>query len=116
MSEYGEFCRDMRQFKRDRRSNWHECTSPGCQFGGNPVKVAPGRPCRHCGVTAPGERGRDVDLARSLAEHREEQAAEAAAEKRSRRELRTCPHCGKICKSRDGREHHVRMKHGGRHA
>jgi len=65
-SDYGDFCREQREFKQRRRTQWIECSSPGCQFGGNPVKVAPGEKCRHCGVRVSGERGSDLRYARKV--------------------------------------------------
>lgn len=91
MSDYGDFCREQREFKRATRSQWVECNSPGCQFGGNPIKVAPGEACRHCGVIAPSRRGSDVAYAQLS--------------------LRTCRMCGKVLGNEQGRVQHERDKH-----
>jgi hypothetical protein len=64
MGDIGDYWSEAREYRRDARSMWIECSSPGCQFGGNPVKVAPGRKCHHCGEIAPGERGSDTRYAR----------------------------------------------------
>lgn len=112
MSDMGDDFRAMREFKRDARQLWVECPSPGCDFGGNPVKVAPGSKCRHCGWMAPGERGSDVALARQKEKERW-RAEEAAADRKARTQAeRTCPQCGKNLRTKAGMLQHVKDKHG----
>ena len=103
--------REAREFKRAARRHWHECPSPGCQFGGNPVKVPPGGNCRHCNWQAPGEKGSD----RAAAEHemweaewRKIKAEAKAAEKKS---ARTCRFCSRHFNTPQGRASHERDVH-----
>ena len=95
MGDLGDYWRDARAFRRAARTQWAECPSAGCQFGGNPVKVAPGENCRHCGWTAPGARGSDVAHARQDEQKRFAEEAAADADRTARREKLTCPKCGK---------------------
>jgi len=110
MGDVGDYWNEHRDFKRAARSMWHECTSPGCQFGGNPVKVAPGSKCRHCGVRAPGQRGSDVLHAREIAAQHIIDKAKNANRKAEKLALRTC-HFGKIFKSENAMRDHKRDKH-----
>lgn len=112
MGDVGDYWNAHRDFKRAARSQWVECDSPGCQFGGNPVKVAPGYACRHCGVVAPGERGSDVRHARQDEVRREMDAEKAEQRRRHRQRLRTCRTCGKMLGNEQGRVMHERDKHG----
>lgn len=116
MGDMGDYWREARDYRRAARSQWHECPSAGCQFGGNPVKVAPGGRCRHCGWIAPGQRGEDARYARK-------RVAEIAADQDRRdrdRALtmskRTCKLCGKRLATIPGCEQHMRDKHGSKEA
>src|SRR5512146_528002 len=99
VSDYGDFCREQRQSKRMARLSWHECPSPGCQFGGNPVKVPPGGKCLHCGWQAPGKEGDNPGGA-----HRHTSIAQPKRD--------TCKTCGKKFKTEQGRAMHEREVHG----
>ena len=112
MGDMGDMWREQREFKRSMRRVWTECSSPGCQFGGNPVKVAPGETCRHCGVRAPGSVGEDIQYARQDEQRRAEEAATAERKRKHRLALRTCPKCGKMLKNEQGRVNHDRDFHG----
>lgn len=112
MGDVGDYWNEARAFKRDARRLWLECPSPGCQFGGNPVKVAPGDKCRHCGWRAPGARGSDSRYARAQ-ERKRFLVEEDATERRWKKdEGRTCAVCGKRLKSSTARQQHERDKHG----
>lgn len=112
MGDVGDYWNEHREFKRAARSQWVACSSPGCQFGGNPVKVAPGSKCRHCGVRAPGQPGSDVRYARQDEIQREMDAEKAAERKAHKLKTRTCRLCGKVLGNEQGRVNHERDKHG----
>jgi hypothetical protein len=112
--KYEDFVREEAtqcEFKRYARTQWHECPSVGCQFGGNPVKVPPGGNCRHCGWTAPGERGADTKAAARMQSARWEREAADEAQRAARRAKRTCDLCGKLFINAKAMGHHRTMKH-----
>lgn len=114
MGDVGDYWNEHKEFMRAARSMWVECLSPSCQFGGNPVKVAPGYTCRHCGVRAPGKRGSDAEFARRSVVQQQTQRdlAEDAGERAKRKlTLRTCRACQKIFRNEQGRAQHERDKH-----
>lgn len=111
MGDVGDYWNAARSFKRDARSTWNECPSQGCQFGGNPVKVAPGSKCRHCGWQSPGNRGSDVEHARAREAHRSYREAEEAERKSARQATHTCQICRKAFGSVQARTSHERDKH-----
>jgi hypothetical protein len=112
MGDIGDYWSEAREYRRDARSMWIECSSPGCQFGGNPVKVAPGRKCHHCGEIAPGERGSDTRYARRQEQSRFLTEAEREEEQKKLIQKRTCTQCGKRLRSKQGRLDHERDVHG----
>lgn len=112
MGDIGDYWNEHKAFKRAARSQWVECSSPGCQFGGNPVKVPPGAKCRHCGVLAPGCVGEDVRFARRDEADREAEQIHEEAERKRKLLLRTCRACGRKFTSEQGRADHERNKHG----
>lgn len=114
MSDMVEMYREQREFTRDRRAHWHECPSEGCQFGGNPVKVAPAGKCRHCGWIAPGERGSDIAAARNTAKEREDQHAAELADKAARQADRTCEFCKRVFPHARAMRQHRAMYHAKR--
>jgi len=111
MGDVGEYWRDAREYRRARRVHWHECLSPGCQFGGNPVKVPPGEPCRHCGVVAPGARGEDKRKADVSIEITAKQQERAERRRRESLQRRTCTLCAKVLFSAEAVRSHMRDKH-----
>jgi len=115
MGDVGDYWNEHREFKRAARSTWHECTSPGCQFGGNPVKVTPGDKCRHCGVRAPGQRGSDIQFARDDEAQRATKEAMRLENVAANLKARTCRTCGKVLGNKRGRIDHEKMKHAPEH-
>lgn len=115
MGDVGDYWNAHRDFKRAARSQWVECSSPGCQFGGNPVKVAPGSKCRHCGIRAPGKMGADMKFARDDEVSRHMRLEAEEAERNRRLALRTCNTCGKVLASEQGRREHEHAKHTPEH-
>lgn len=112
MGDVGDYWNEHREFKRAARSLWVECSSPGCQFGGSPVKVPPGEPCRHCGVVAPGVRGSDRKHARVDARTRAMNEEKEAEQRAHKLKTKTCRSCGKVFKNERARVDHERDKHG----
>lgn len=111
MGDIGDYWNEHRAFKRATRSQWIEYSSPGCQFGGNPVKVAPGETCRHCGVVASGQRGSDVTHARRKTEYDADRETRKEEDRKRRLALRTCRTCSKIFGNEQSRVQHERDKH-----
>jgi ferredoxin len=107
----GDLYRELREFKRDMRTAWHECPSSGCQFGGNPVKVAPGCKCRHCGWRAPGKIGDDKAAAYKLEAERHEREQRAKTERDAKRAKRTCPLCRHVFGSPAAMQAHLATRH-----
>lgn len=101
MSDYGDFCREQRQYKQDLRLKWIECPHCRIEFGTG-TKVAPGTLClRHPEWRAPGERGSDRRFAR-------EQGAARSTQKPASRKS-PCPKCGRHFV---GLADHMKAKHG----
>lgn len=111
MGDVGDYWNEHRDFKRAARRYWLECPSASCQFGGNPVKVAPGCKCRHCGWVAPGERGSDARNARMDEGERLWLEMETDRKKAEKKALRTCKFCNREFSTPQGRASHEKDYH-----
>ena len=109
MSELAEHWRDARAFKRDMRSQWHDC--PNCIYGGNARKIAPGCKCHECGWRAPGRAGEDIERAREIEAERFASELADEAERRERVAARTCDFCKKTFASKEAMSKHRGMVH-----
>lgn len=108
MSDYGDFCRDQRQSRQRLRMHWHECPTCAVAFGTG-TSVAPGRKCRNCGWTAPGEKGDDQRAADDFDKQKE------WSKKPRNRGPWGCPYCDMSFGSAKARMAHVTKKHGMQH-
>lgn len=112
MSEMGDDFRAQREFRREARSQWHDC--PNCIYGGNARKIAPGAACHECGWVAPGRRGEDLEHARRAERTTWDDEARDLAQKAARQADqadRTCDICKRVFGNRDSLRMHRRMKH-----
>lgn len=121
MSEYGDFCREQRQWKQSLRMHWHECPNCAVRFGTG-TSVAPGTKCRNCDWVAPGERGDDVRKVREWAREERAEASRLAAEKAAKKSAKEaqfefeCPYCERRFFNPAARGQHVNRLHQAEHA
>ena len=114
MSDYGDFCREQRIERQERRRFWHEC--PTCKISyGTGTSVAPGGNCRNCGWKAPGSPGDDR---RSVEAMKRKQVAQKIAKQKARERYfeYECPYCDRKFKNPFNRGQHVKKVHDEEHA
>ena len=113
MGDLSDYWREAREYKRDLRSNWHECPHCAERYGTGTL-TPPGCNCRNCGWEAPGVRGSDRKAARRAERDRfhRERADQARRDKSGAD--RTCRFCGKVLGSRLDEEQHEQSVHAKR--
>lgn len=110
MSDYGDFCREQREWRRARRDHWHGC--PHCaETFGEAKLIPPGGTCPHHGWKAPGQPGDDVRAARDA----EKAAENGPPRKPKNRGEWQCPYCEMSFKRKVDRGRHVGAKHRQEH-
>jgi hypothetical protein len=110
MGDMGEIFSDLRRRRRAVRQYWPECPTCAERFGTG-TKVPPGRTCKNCGRTAPGEAGSDQEAAKVYLAAQDAAEADELRLKAEKRAARTCPYCKWLFTSRAGMTQHMAMKH-----